>query len=97
MTNDLLARIYKHKKRLLPKAHSARYRKTKLVYFETHSDVEGAIEREKEIKKWPQIRKQRLVESINRGWLDLSAGWYDEATFDSTPPDIRDFFPRRRR
>ena len=34
-----------------------------------------AIQREKELKGWRRNRKNRLVETANPRWLDLSAEW----------------------
>lgn len=77
VTNDLLRRIYEHKKKLLP-GFSQKYNLTKLVYFEDCGDIKDAIEREKTIKKWRREKKDRLVNSINPDWKDLSEGWYQE-------------------
>lgn len=45
---------------------------TKLVYFEQTDDVNTAIHREKEIKKWRREKKNVLVESTNPNWDDLA-------------------------
>ena len=74
VTNDLRRRMYEHKAGEIP-GFSAQYRINRLVYYEQTSDVNVAIEREKEIKGWRRERKIRLVESRNPGWADLSDGW----------------------
>lgn len=71
MTNDLQRRIYEHKNKLFD-GFTKKYNINKLVYFEETSDVRTAIAREKEIKKWRREKKNKLVESINPGWKDLS-------------------------
>jgi putative endonuclease len=43
-----------------------------LVYYETTNDVNAAIAREKQIKRWRREKKVKLVETINRGWDDLA-------------------------
>ena len=43
----------------------------KLVYYEQTTDVRAAIEREKQIKSWNRMHKNRLVESMNPNWEDL--------------------------
>ena len=48
----------------------------KLVYFETFSDPERAIAREKQIKKWRRSKKENLVKLQNAHWFDLSEKWY---------------------
>ena len=71
VTNDLARRLLEHRRRVAPGSHTARYKITRLVYYETCSDPYGAIYREKELKRWGRERKLRLIESMNSGWLDL--------------------------
>ena len=54
-----------------------KYNVNKLVYFEETNDVETAISREKEIKKWRREKKNNLVLSTNSDWKDLSLEWKD--------------------
>ncbi len=70
MTNDLERRIYEHKNKLF-EGFTAKYNLTKLVYVEATTDVNSAIAREKELKKWRREKKDALVESINPNWDDL--------------------------
>ena len=74
MTNDLEHRIYEHKNKLL-EGFTKKYNVTKLVYFEHTSDVNSAIAREKELKKWRREKKNNLVISLNPEWKDLSEEW----------------------
>ena len=71
MTNNLLRRIYEHKNKLID-GFTKKYNVFKLVYFEQYSQVNEAIAREKELKKWRREKKNKLVESINPKWIDLS-------------------------
>lgn len=72
VTNDLPRRIYEHKHHLDKEGFTARYNVEQLVYFEATTNVTAAIEREKQIKGWSRKRKNKLVESKNPQWLDLS-------------------------
>jgi putative endonuclease len=74
VTNNLERRLYEHKQKLMP-GFTEKYNVNKLVYFEETNDVRVALEREKEIKKWRREKKNRLVESANPEWKDLSEGW----------------------
>ena len=76
VTNDMVRRVYQHKHGLIP-GFTTKYGITKLVYYESSSDINSAITREKQIKGWLRKKKVALVESTNPGWTDLSAGWYD--------------------
>ncbi|MCA9450934.1 MAG: GIY-YIG nuclease family protein, partial [Candidatus Omnitrophica bacterium] len=77
VTNNLLRRVYEHKNKLT-KGFTSKYNVQKLVYFEMTGEVQDAIAREKEIKKWRREKKNDLVESMNPEWNDLSEGWYDD-------------------
>ncbi len=71
VTRDLIRRVYEHKYHLEPKSFTARYKVSKLVFFESTSDVVAAIEREKQIKSWSRKRKEELINSQNPQWRDL--------------------------
>ncbi len=71
MTNNLERRVFEHKGGLV-EGFTAKYRIPKLVYFEETSDVNAAITREKEIKKWRRGKKNALVIQANPEWRDLS-------------------------
>ena len=75
VTNDLLRRVYEHKKHLLP-GFTSRYKLDRLVYFEATGSIESAITREKQIKGWVRARKLALVKAGNPQWRDLSADWH---------------------
>jgi len=49
VTNNLERRVFEHKNKLI-KGFTQRYNIKKLVYFETTSNIESAIEKEKQIK-----------------------------------------------
>jgi putative endonuclease len=74
VTSNLARRIYEHKNKSI-KGFTEKYNINKLVYFEQTSDIESAITREKEIKKWRREKKNILVESANNKWEDLSEKW----------------------
>ncbi|MBQ9148393.1 MAG: GIY-YIG nuclease family protein [Oscillospiraceae bacterium] len=74
VTNDLVRRVYEHKNHLDKGSFTARYNVEKLVYYEVTSDVEAAIEREKQIKGWSRKHKNKLIESKNPNWTDLYGG-----------------------
>ena len=71
VTNDLIRRVYEHKNHLDKGSFTAKYKVTKLVYFEETSDVRTALEREKQIKSWSRDRKTDLVFETNPYWVDL--------------------------
>jgi putative endonuclease len=70
VTNNLVRRVYEHREKLVD-GFTKRYGVAKLVYYEAHSDVEAAITREKQMKKWNRAWKVRLIEESNPNWDDL--------------------------
>jgi putative endonuclease len=72
VTNNLILRIYEHKKGLAD-GFTKKYRLHQLVYFEKHIDIKEAILREKIIKKWRREWKVNLIERDNPYWIDLYA------------------------
>ena len=51
VTNDLQRRVFEHKNRVT-KGFTSRYNIDKLVYFEEYTNINEAIKREKQLKKW---------------------------------------------
>jgi putative endonuclease len=75
VTNDRERRVYEHKNKLVP-GFTRQYNVSRLVFFETTSDVRAAIAREKQIKGWTRQKKIALIESANPRWRDLSVDWF---------------------
>ena len=76
VTNDLSRRIFEHKNKL-NNGFTKKYNLDKLVYFELFSEINDAIRREKELKKWRREKKNKLVETMNPDWRDLSLDFAD--------------------
>jgi putative endonuclease len=70
VTNDLKRRIWEHKNYLV-KGFTEKYGVHMLVYYEQHTDVEQALLREKQLKKWNRKWKLDLIEKQNSSWEDL--------------------------
>ena len=71
VTNNLNKRVLEHKRGLI-EGFTKKYKCNKLVYFEHTTDVNSAIMREKEIKKWRREKKVNLIKKNNSGWRDIS-------------------------
>lgn len=71
VTNNMQRRLFEHKNKLID-GFSKKYNLNKLVYFELFFDINQAIRREKEIKKWRREKKNNLVKLLNPEWKDLS-------------------------
>src|SRR5438067_7794653 len=73
VTNNLLVRIAQHRTNQCQ--FTARYRITRLVYFEVCESVRTAIAREKQVKAWTRSKRVALIERLNHTWDDLAADW----------------------
>lgn len=70
VTSDLVKRIWGHKHKSV-EGFTNEYHVHSLVYFEFHDDMDSAIQREKQLKKWNRSWKLRLIEEKNPEWNDL--------------------------
>ena len=70
VTSNLVKRIYEHKNNKI-EGFSKKYHVHKLVHYEITNDIESAITREKQLKKWNRKWKLELIEKNNPEWKDL--------------------------
>lgn len=70
VTNDLKRRVYEHKQSLI-KGFTQKYDVKKLIWYEHTQNIEGAIVREKQLKKWNRKWKLELINKTNPEWTDL--------------------------
>ena len=82
VTNDLERRVSEHKSGLIP-GFTQKYNCKKLVYFESFSDIEQAIAREKQLKGWVRKKKDALIDSMNPNRNDLAADWNEDSSLRS--------------
>jgi putative endonuclease len=75
VTNSLQRRLYEHKNDII-EGFTKKYGVKTLVWFEIHDDIEQAIMREKQIKKWNRKWKLELIEKANPEWRDIGDDIY---------------------
>lgn len=75
VTDDLMRRLQEHRNDMID-GFTKTYHVHKLVYYESFSDVQYAIAREKQLKGWRRARKDELIESVNPTWEDLAGDWF---------------------
>ncbi len=73
VTSNLQKRVWEHKNKLVD-GFTKKYDVDKLVYFDQTIDVQSALMREKQLKKWKRSWKIRLIEENNSDWHDLYDG-----------------------
>lgn len=71
VTNDLKRRVFEHRKGQIA-GFTKKYNVHKLVYFEEYSEINAAIAREKQLKRWIRAKKIALIETKNPYWNDWS-------------------------
>ncbi len=70
VTSDLKRRVFEHRNEIID-GFTKEYGVHGLVYFEEHNNINQAIKREKQLKKWRRIWKIELIEKQNKDWNDL--------------------------
>jgi len=71
VTDDIVRRMQEHKNKMID-GFSKKYSLDKLVYYESYSEVNEAIHREKMLKEWKRIWKIELIERSNPNWDDFT-------------------------
>jgi putative endonuclease len=70
VTSDLVKHVWQHKNDITA-SFTKKYSVHMLVYYELLENMESAIIREKQLKKWRRAWKIELVEKFNPRWKDL--------------------------
>lgn len=74
VTNNLKRRVVEHKNHQAD-GFTSKYNCVNLVWFELHNNIDAAIKREKQLKKWNREWKDGLINKNNHLWIDLSIDW----------------------
>ena len=77
VTSNLQRRVWKHKNNV-HEGFTKKYGVHRLVWYEMTNQIEAAIRREKQMKKWRRQWKIDLIEENNPNWDDL----YDELFYE---------------
>jgi len=90
-TSNLMQRLHQHREGLIP-GFTRRYGVRRLVHFEMFDTIEGAIQRERQLKEWRRAWKIELIERQNSLWDDLtvSLGFPPLVSRDMDPGVRRD-------
>ena len=73
VTGNLEKRLAQHRAKVDPECFTAQYNVDRLVYVEEYRQVQDALAREKQLKRWSRAKKVWLIERVNPGWQDLGA------------------------
>jgi putative endonuclease len=70
VTANLIKRVFEHKSNVI-EGFTKKYNIHMLIYYEIYGDINEAIKREKNIKKWKRFWKIKLINTKNSEWKDL--------------------------
>ena len=70
VTNNLAPRAHQHRTGV-GSTFTTKYGAKMLIWYECYYDVNEAIAREKQLKKWERKWKLALIEQFNPEWRDL--------------------------
>ena len=82
VTNDILRRVAEHKQGETS-CFTQKYKCKKLVYYESFSEIDQAIAREKQLKGWLRSKKDALIDSVNPERNDLIVEWAEDSSLRS--------------
>ena len=71
VTNDICRRVYEHKHHLIKNSFTDIYNLEYCIYYEEFPDINSAILREKQLKKWSRAKKVALIRAKNPEWKTL--------------------------
>ena len=61
VTSNLEQRLFRHNTAYYPESYTASRRPLELVFYCEFTDINLAIEKEKQIKKWSRAKKEALI------------------------------------
>jgi putative endonuclease len=70
VTNNLERRTLEHRKGQTC-SFTKKYGCCRLIYHEYYNDINSAIAREKQLKRWNRTKKEMLIATVNPHWFDL--------------------------
>ena len=71
VTGNLQKRIWEHKNKVV-EGFTKKYNVDRLVYYELTENIESALNREKQLKRWHRQWKINLIKEMNPEFNDLS-------------------------
>jgi len=71
VTSSLYRRTLEHQSNENKNSFTALHNVKRLVYYEMYANIDDAIKREKQLKKWNREWKINLIEKENSTWRDL--------------------------
>ena len=92
VSSRLVTRVSEHRAGLID-GFTKQFGLKRLVWYEFHDTIVGAIQREKSLKRWPRDWKANLIERTNPHWDDLFAGLVRATGAEPDPEVYRNWTP----
>ncbi len=78
VTSNLESRIFKHNTGFYPESYTSSRRPLQLVFYCEFTDINVAIDTEKQIKKWSRAKKEALINGDFEALVNLSKKSFDK-------------------
>ena len=78
VTSNLESRIFKHNTGFYPESYTSSRRPLQLVFYCEFTDINVAIDTEKQIKKWSRAKKEALINGDFDALVNLSKKSFDK-------------------
>lgn len=72
VTSDLEQRIFQHESGFYTDCYTFKRRPLELVFYAEFTDINIAIEKEKQIKKWSRAKKEALINGDYENLMNLA-------------------------
>ncbi|MBI9042012.1 GIY-YIG nuclease family protein [Lutibacter sp.] len=72
VTSNLESRMLKHQTGFYPNSYTASRKPLKLVFYCEFTDINKAIETEKQLKKWSKAKKEALINGEFNSLINLA-------------------------
>jgi putative endonuclease len=78
VTSNLESRMLKHNTGFYPESYTSCRRPLKLVFYCEFTDINMAIDKEKQIKKWSRAKKEALINGDFEALVNLAKKKFDK-------------------
>jgi putative endonuclease len=78
VTSDLESRMFKHNSGFYPESYTSGRRPLQLVFYCEFTDINVAIDTEKQIKKWSRAKKEALINGDFEALVNLAKKKFDK-------------------
>lgn len=78
VTSNLTQRLFRHETAYYPDCYTASRRPLELVFYCEFTDINIAIDKEKQIKKWSRAKKEALIKGDFDALVNLAKKKFDK-------------------